>query len=60
VTGMVKTSHTLSPVELIYVANDAAGKMLLERGKLADIAPTVLALLGLDIPSEMTAENLVR
>ena len=60
VTGMVKTSHTLSPVELIYVANDAAGKTLLERGKLADIAPTVLALLGLDIPSEMTAENLVR
>jgi 2,3-bisphosphoglycerate-independent phosphoglycerate mutase len=59
-TGMVKTSHTLSPVELIYVAKDAAGKTLLERGKLSDIAPTVLALLGLEIPSEMTAENLIR
>ena len=59
-TGMVKTSHTLSPVEFIYVAKDAAGKALLERGKLSDIAPTVLALLGLEIPSEMTAENLIR
>jgi 2,3-bisphosphoglycerate-independent phosphoglycerate mutase len=58
-TGMVKTSHSLSPVELIYVANDANGKVLAKRGKLSDIAPTVLHLLALDIPAEMTAENLV-
>jgi 2,3-bisphosphoglycerate-independent phosphoglycerate mutase len=58
-TGLTKTSHTLSPVELIYVAKDAAGKTLLERGKLSDIAPTVLHLLGLDVPGEMTAENLI-
>jgi 2,3-bisphosphoglycerate-independent phosphoglycerate mutase len=58
-TGMTKTSHTLLPVEFIYVARDSAGKRLREGGKLADIAPTVLALLGLDIPASMTADNLV-
>jgi 2,3-bisphosphoglycerate-independent phosphoglycerate mutase len=58
-TGMTKTSHTLNPVELIYVAGDSRGKQLLDRGKLSDIAPTVLSLLGLDIPGEMTAQNLI-
>jgi 2,3-bisphosphoglycerate-independent phosphoglycerate mutase len=58
-TGMVKTSHSLSPVELIYVAKDSSGKVLSERGKLSDIAPTVLHLLGLSIPAEMTADNLI-
>ena len=58
-TAMVKTSHTLNPVECIYVAEDSPGHKLLSRGKLADIAPTVLHLLGLDIPDEMTADNLI-
>lgn len=58
-TGMTKTSHTLFPVEFIYVARDAAGKKLLPHGKLADIAPTVLNLLGLPIPVEMTAAALI-
>jgi 2,3-bisphosphoglycerate-independent phosphoglycerate mutase len=58
-TGMTKTSHTLNPVEFIYVARDSQGKKLVHRGKLADIAPTILDLLGLDIPEEMTASNLI-
>ena len=58
-TGMTKTSHTLNPVECIYVANDSKGKQLLDHGKLADIAPTVLFLMGLEIPVEMTARNLI-
>ena len=58
-TEMTKTSHTLCPVELIYVANDSTGKELIQRGKLADIAPTVLKLMDLEIPAEMTAENLI-
>jgi len=58
-TGMTKTSHTLNPVELIYVADDAKDKHLIEHGKLSDIAPTVLSLLGLEIPAEMTAQNLI-
>ena len=57
-TGMTKTSHTTFPVELIYIANDAHQRQLKKDGKLADIAPTILDLLGLDIPKEMTAENL--
>ncbi len=58
-TGLVKTSHTLNPVEFIYVADDSPGKKLRERGKLSDIAPTILDLLGLDIPEEMTADDLI-
>jgi 2,3-bisphosphoglycerate-independent phosphoglycerate mutase len=58
-TGMVKTSHTLNPVECIYVASDSKGKALVSSGKLSDIAPTVLELLGLPVPPEMTAESLL-
>ncbi|MHB2150896.1 2,3-bisphosphoglycerate-independent phosphoglycerate mutase [Calditrichota bacterium LG25] len=59
-TGMVKTSHTTFPVEFIYVAKDAPGVQLKKTGKLADIAPTVLKLLGLPIPKEMTADVLIK
>ncbi|MBP5233946.1 MAG: 2,3-bisphosphoglycerate-independent phosphoglycerate mutase [Planctomycetes bacterium] len=62
-TGMVKTSHTLNPVELIYVAKDAPGKKLKADkkmgGKLGDIAVTALHLLGLPKPPEMTADDLI-
>lgn len=58
-TGMRKTSHTLNDVECIYVAKDAPGAVLAPSGKLCDIAPTALALLGLEIPEEMTARNLI-
>ena len=59
-TGMVKTSHTLCPVECIYVAKNSWDKKLIERGKLSDLAPTMLKLMGLPIPKEMTAESLIR
>ncbi len=59
-TGMVKTSHTTFPVELIYVASDANKRRLKDDGKLADIAPTVLQLMGLPVPKEMTAEVLFK
>ena len=58
-TGMVKTSHTTFPVELIYVANDAHQRRLKDGGKLADLAPTVLKLMALPIPKEMTADILI-
>jgi len=57
-TTATQTSHTVCPVELIYVARDSSGKKLLSRGKLSDIAPTVLFLMGLEIPKEMTADVL--
>ncbi|MBQ7190504.1 MAG: 2,3-bisphosphoglycerate-independent phosphoglycerate mutase [Kiritimatiellae bacterium] len=58
-TKMVKTSHTTFDVELFYVAKDAPGTPMLEFGKLADIAPTILYLLGIPQPKEMTAVNLI-
>ncbi len=58
-TGMVKTSHTLNEVECLYVARDAAGVPLAPAGKLCDVAPTVLALLGLPVPADMTARSLI-
>ncbi len=57
-SGRVRTSHTVYPVECIYVARDAARRKLVNRGKLADIAPTVLGLMGLPVPPDMTAQNL--
>jgi 2,3-bisphosphoglycerate-independent phosphoglycerate mutase len=58
-TGMTKTSHTLFPVECVYVAEEAPEHTLRPCGKLSDLAPTVLYLLGLPIPAEMTADNLI-
>jgi len=58
-TGMVKTSHTLFPVECILVGADAPRVTLRPYGKLADLAPTVLHLLGLPVPDQMTADNLI-
>jgi 2,3-bisphosphoglycerate-independent phosphoglycerate mutase len=59
-TGMTKTSHTTFDVECIYAAKDSPGKKLISGGKLSDIAPTVLKLLGLNIPKEMTADVLIK
>ncbi len=58
-TGLTKTSHTLFPVDLIYVSQNAVHKKLRPKGKLSDVAPTILYLLGLPKPKEMTAENLI-
>jgi 2,3-bisphosphoglycerate-independent phosphoglycerate mutase len=59
-SGKPRTAHSLNPVECIYVANDSEGKEMLERGKLSDLAVTVLELLGIDKPAEMTAESLLK
>lgn len=55
------TSHTLNPVEIFVVGEGfAAGKTLLRSGgRLADIAPTALDLMGLPKPVEMTGESLI-
>lgn len=59
-TGMVKTSHTTFPVELIYIAKDADEWKFADEGKLADFAPTILTLLGITIPKQMTANVLLK
>lgn len=58
-TDGIKTSHSLNPVELIYISKKAKGRKLRSGGKLADIAPTVLKLMNIDIPKEMTATQLI-
>jgi 2,3-bisphosphoglycerate-independent phosphoglycerate mutase len=51
------TAHTTNRVPLVLTAPNLA---LAERGELADLAPTALALLGLEPPDEMTGISLVR
>lgn len=58
-TGGPHTAHTTYDVPLIVVEPGLQGKSLREGGRLADIAPTVLALMGLEKPAEMTGESLV-
>jgi len=56
--GSPNTAHTSNLVHFIYVAEDAA-KFRCEAGILADVAPTLLFLLGLPQPKEMTGHNLL-
>jgi 2,3-bisphosphoglycerate-independent phosphoglycerate mutase len=56
--GSPNTAHTSYLVHFIYVANDAA-RFRCEDGILADVAPTLLFLLGLPQPKEMTGHNLL-
>ena len=56
--GSPHTAHTSYLVHFIYVANDAT-KFRCQDGILADIAPTLLFLLGLPQPKEMTGHNLL-
>ncbi|MDQ6622332.1 MAG: 2,3-bisphosphoglycerate-independent phosphoglycerate mutase [Verrucomicrobiota bacterium] len=56
--GSPNTAHTTNLVHFIYVAEDAA-HFRLEDGILADVAPTLLFLLGLPQPKEMTGHNLL-
>jgi len=54
-----KTSHTKNPVEFFYIADDSINIKLKSKGILSDIAPTILFLLGINKPPDMTAENLI-
>ena len=58
VTGGPHTSHTVNPVPVILVGGPAGAK-LRTGGRLADLAPTLLALMGLDQPAEMTGKSLL-
>jgi 2,3-bisphosphoglycerate-independent phosphoglycerate mutase len=56
--GSPNTAHTTNLVHCIYVAADAA-KFRCENGILADVAPTLLFLLGMSQPAEMSGRNLL-
>ncbi len=61
-TGEPFTAHTTNPVPLIYVNdNDKDAQVVANgEGKLADFAPTMLKLLNVDIPQEMTGNQLIK
>ena len=56
--GSMFTAHTLNPVPLILV-DDNRKNASLRFGILADIAPTVLEIMGIDQPKQMTGKSLL-
>ena len=56
--GNPHTAHTLNPVPLILV-DDSRRTARLQPGRLCDVAPTILAVMGMDQPAEMTGRSLV-
>ena len=56
-TGDPHTAHTTNPVPIILVSSDSSLKV--KEGRLADIAPSMLDIMGLEKPAEMTGESLI-
>ena len=56
--GSVNTAHSLNPVPFIYVTENKNAKV--ENGVLADVAPSILHIMGLEQPAEMTGKNLIK
>ena len=57
--GTPNTAHTKNPVPCLLVGKDLSGDERVEPGRLADVAPTLLAILDIPQPAEMTGRNLV-
>jgi 2,3-bisphosphoglycerate-independent phosphoglycerate mutase len=57
--GSPHTAHTTNLVHLWYVANDTKGQKVND-GILADVAPTLLDMMGLEQPQEMTGSSLIK
>jgi 2,3-bisphosphoglycerate-independent phosphoglycerate mutase len=57
-TGGPHTAHTTNPVPFLYVTEEGNKPTLREGGSLRDISPTILSLLNLDQPNQMTGGNL--
>jgi 2,3-bisphosphoglycerate-independent phosphoglycerate mutase len=57
VTGGPHTAHTMNPVPVAVIGGPPGAR--LRNGRLADVAPTVLDLLGLPLPPEMTGRSLI-
>lgn len=57
-TGQPHTAHTTNPVPVVLIGGPKGAK-LREGGRLADLAPSLLELMGLEKPAEMTGETLI-
>ncbi len=55
--GSVNTAHSLNPVPCVYVTENKKAKI--ENGILADVAPTILHIMGMNAPKEMTGKVLI-
>ena len=55
--GTPNTAHSLNPVPFIYVTDNNSAKV--KDGRLADVAPSILHIMGLEQPADMTGENLI-
>ena len=55
--GTPNTAHSLNPVPFIYVTNNNSATV--KDGRLADVAPSLLHIMGLEQPADMTGENLI-
>jgi 2,3-bisphosphoglycerate-independent phosphoglycerate mutase len=55
--GSPNTAHSLNPVPCVYVTNQE--NATIKDGILADVAPTILKIMGLEAPAEMTGESLI-
>ena len=55
--GTPNTAHSLNPVPFVYVTTNTSAKV--SDGILADVAPSLLHILGLEQPKEMTGKNLI-
>jgi len=58
-TGQPHTAHTTNPVPLSLIAGDGVERKLRDDGILADVAPTVLQLLEVEQPKEMSGKSLI-
>jgi 2,3-bisphosphoglycerate-independent phosphoglycerate mutase len=58
-TGSPFTAHTTSKVPFVLVSDSHKGQLLRSDGSLRDIAPTLLSLMGIEIPEEMTGTSLI-
>lgn len=56
--GSPNTAHSLNPVPIVYVTENKDAKVI--DGRLADVAPTMLKIMGLPVPEEMTGEILIK
>lgn len=58
--GVVSTDHSANPVPVLFISNSLYDvKVDVPKGQLSDIAPTILALLGIPVPGLMTGNNLL-
>ena len=56
--GEPHTAHTLNPVPLVYVNDNDTNRKIRSGGRICDVAPTMLELLGLPLPKAMTGHSL--